>query len=415
MLFANINAADNIDDNEKNGSLTASKSKNIKLDNKSNDVFLKSFMFPLKYVRTGQRALIMPNTLHQQMKIPLTGCLNPVEIEQTPIALQVPKAKEIKDELEKFIAGQSEAITSLSQLAHRFMCNKLLVDRNLEPASKPQHCILTGPTGCGKSETLKHLGIFLKIPVLHINARQLTDEGFKGTNISELIANFCDENNNPKVAIVALDELDKLAKKKHDNDIKNFGLAIQQVLLSCLDGNPVAKGSKRFDVKNWWFISTGAFSEDKGLHDDKGERSTTAITYEDIINYGIKEELAARIKAIIPFKGHNIDTMMDVISREDSPTNQVQKEFKLFYNIRLKFEEQALRKLAGAAIKIDLGVRSLDSILNMALTPLYEKAGDDIHESEITVTLNDILPALNEFERRNKKFDRNPPPFGMYS
>jgi len=71
------------------------------------------------------------------------------------LASAVPTPKAIQEHLETYIAGQSESISALSLLAHRFMCNKLLVDKKLAAASKPSHCVLTGPTGCGKSESLK--------------------------------------------------------------------------------------------------------------------------------------------------------------------------------------------------------------------------------------------------------------------
>ena len=108
--------------------------------------------------------------------------------------------------------------------------------------------------------------------------------------------------------------------------------------------------------------------------------------------------------------------MMDVITREGSPLSQVQNEFKQFYNVTLNFEEMALKRLAEASIKISLGVRSLHTILNSALLPFYERAGDMVGETDntLTVSLGDILPALEKFKQDNKKIDRNPPPFGMY-
>ena len=202
---------------------------------------------------------------------------------------RVVSARIITDHLKTFIAGQDEAVASLSFLAHRFLCNKRLIDAEKLPASRPAHCILTGPTGCGKSESLRRLGQFSGVPILHINARSLTDEGFKGTNFSQVVGNFCKSHSMPRVAIVAIDEIDKLASG--DDDIKNFGLAIQQVLLSCLDGNPVAEDKVSYDVSNWWFVGTGAFSGLKGLHDSDGERATTARTHADVIAAGLNLNL----------------------------------------------------------------------------------------------------------------------------
>jgi len=130
---------------------------------------------------------------------------------------------------------------------------------------------------------------------LHINACSLTSEGYKGFNFSEAVANFCALNKNPKSAIVAIDEIDKLASNGAEEDDKNFGLAIQQVLLSYLDGNPVCKDKESYNIKNWWFIFTGAFSKIKGLHYENGQRETTARTHNDLIGYGFAPEFVGRL------------------------------------------------------------------------------------------------------------------------
>jgi len=314
-------------------------------------------------------------------------------------------AQAIKAHMMNFIAGQDNALEALSFLAHRFLCNKLLIDRRSVPASNPSHCILTGPTGCGKSESLKQLGLFLGVPVLNINARSLTDEGFKGQNFSECVSSFCEENGNPKSAIIAIDEIDKLAARG-DDEARNFGRAVQRVLLSPLDGNSISLKRKRFDLTNWWFIGTGAFSGLKGRHDAEGERTSTARTQKDIISAGFEPEFVGRFPSVIAFKGHTITTMMDVIERDGSPLRKIQNEFKRFYGVNLTVEASALRRLASTSIEINLGVRSLYTILNMALQPFYGQAMELIAvdgETSLIATLKDIMPAIEQFKKDNKE------------
>ncbi len=378
-----------------------------------NPPFSRVKMINLAFTRLLDKTGLKNMQPDEELMIPKTTIhLSPVLMSMIPEPLRAHKVQVIADHLKKFIAGQDEAVASLSFLAHRYLCNKILVDAGKLPASRPAHCILTGPTGCGKSECLKRLGQFLDVPILHINARSLTDEGFKGTNFSQVVGRFCKSNRNSKLAIVAVDEIDKLASRE-DDGTKNFGLAIQRVLLSCLDGNPVSEDKISYDVSNWWFVGTGAFSGLKGLHDGKDERSTTARTHADVIMAGFEPEFAGRFQSIIPFSDHTVVTMMDVITREGSPLNQVQNEFRQFYNVTLNFENQALQRLAEASIKISLGVRSLHTILNFALQPFYVKA-DDLVGGELTVGLDDLLPALEKFKRDDKKIERNPPPYGMY-
>jgi len=334
-------------------------------------------------------------------------------ISALPVGQRAPSSIAISTHLKRFIAGQDSAIDSLSFLAHRFMCNKFLVDQRQPAANSPAHCILTGPTGCGKSESLKQLGLFLGVPILHINARSLTDEGFKGQNFSECIEKFCKEFNFPPSAIVELDEIDKLASSRDEREIdgKSFGRAIQRILLAPLDGSPVSLKDRQVQLKNWWFVGAGAFSGLKGVHDDKVERSTTARTHQDIITAGFEPEFAGRFSSIIPFKGHTLETMMDVISKEGSPIRNVKNEFNRFYGAYLVFQEDAIRQLALTSIEMNLGVRSLNSILNMALQPLYARAQESMGASKsedntpLLVTLEDICPAIEQFKKDNKKRD----------
>ncbi len=321
----------------------------------------------------------------------------------------------IREQLKKTIAGQDLALGAISSMAHRYMCNKSLVDRNEKSAGRPPHCILTGPTGCGKSETLRQLGKLLSVPILHINARCLTDEGYKGFNFSEAVCNFSKANKKPKFAMVAIDEIDKLASSGSGDDEKNFGQAIQRVLLSCLDGNPVCKDGDSYDISNWWFVCTGAFSSIKGLHDDeKEERSTTARTHDDIILCGFEPEFVGRFQSIIAFKGHTLKTMIEVISREGSPISLAKNEFKAFYGIELTFEEKALGLLAESSIKIGLGVRSLHTVLNEILEPFYESASVGGISGCLTIKESEISPFIEKMKRDCKKSKKDEPPFGMY-
>lgn len=367
-------------------------------------IMLGSASRPRPNFRSERRPLPPPLDLDDDGTLANSGI---VIDHSAPVAKRSIPAPVIIAYMDRFIAGQDEALRIFSFLAHRFVCNKLLLESGMEAASNPPHCILTGPTGCGKSESLKQLGIFLRdVPIMHVNARSLTDEGFKGQNFSECVARFCEEHNNPLSAIVALDELDKLGSSG-DDEARNFGRAVQRLLLTPLDGGNVSLKGRTYNLKNWWFIGTGAFSKLKGVHDTSGERTTTARTHQDIISAGFEPEFVGRFPTVIPFRGHTIETMMDVISREGSPFKKIQNEFKLFYGVDLTIEDAALRRLAKTSIDINLGVRSLNTILSFALQPFYSQAMDlmatESTTKTLTVTLKDISPAIEKFIEDNKE------------
>lgn len=336
------------------------------------------------------------------------------------VATRVLSASTIKQQLQKFIAGQDEALASLSLIVHRMLCNGSLLDFGEKSASRPAHCILTGPSGCGKSETLRQLSIFAKIPVLHINAPCITAEGYKGLNFSEIVGNFSKTNRNPRSAIVVLEEIDKLGSRCPD-DQKNFGTEIQKLLLSYLDGNAVTTSNGICEISNWLFIGTGAFSEltKKCKRERRSSvRKTTAVTHEDLKKVGFLPEFANRFKTIIPYKNHTKATMLEVLSKEGSPLEEIRGEFKKFYNVNLVFEPSVLDKLAEISLKVDTGVRALHTILGKILEPYYDLAstliGTDLegHDKQIKISLKEIEKSIDAFDVEEENEDAPPP--GMY-
>ncbi|MCE2716663.1 MAG: hypothetical protein ACK4V2_06260 [Pseudomonadota bacterium] len=101
--------------------------------------------------------------------------------------------------------------------------------------------------------------------------------------------------------------------------------------------------------------------------------------------------------------------MRDVISRKSSPIYKIKDEFKRNYGINLIFKGAAIDALASASIEMNLGVRSLNSILNSALRPSYGRAlqlpSASEEERSMTITLADIQPAIDQFKRDNKERD----------
>ena len=72
-------------------------------------------------------------------------------------------AKELKNEIEKYVKGQDEAITAVSYAVSLHL-QRIAKRRNI----KKDNVLIIGPTGCGKTETyraLKENEIRLRVPV----------------------------------------------------------------------------------------------------------------------------------------------------------------------------------------------------------------------------------------------------------
>ena len=181
--------------------------------------------------------------------------------------------KRIRTELDKAVSGQSEAKDTLAIVAYNHILRYYNdVETKYDIGPPRLTCLLTGPTGCGKTLLIDTLADIVNLPYMKIDATTLTMPGFVGTSLGDYIQLMHDKYQRTDLgsrldrAIVFIDEIDKLGMPASSTHHGNHNKVIQGSLLTLLDGSEVysESNSRRagpYDTKNMLFILAGAFEE----------------------------------------------------------------------------------------------------------------------------------------------------------
>ena len=193
--------------------------------------------------------------------------------------------------------------------------------------------------------------------------------------------------------IIFIDEIDKIAKKKNTNQRDVSGEAVQQGMLKLLEGSdvevPVGANSKNamvplttVNTSNILFICGGAFPDleeiikerlnkkaaigfQADLKDkyDNDKNLLNKVTVEDLRMFGMVPEFLGRLPIIFTLQGLDEDMLVKILKE---PRNAILKQYEKLLEmdeVKLEFEENALRAIAKKALEKDTGARALRAIL----------------------------------------------------
>lgn len=333
----------------------------------------------------------------------------------------LPKPKEIKEYLDRYVIGQDAAKVALSVAVYNHYKRLNHRGEEDEVELEKSNIIMVGSTGTGKTLLARTIAKMLLVPFAMVDATVLTEAGYVGEDVESLLARLLQaadgDVKKAEKGIVFIDEIDKIARKGDNPSITRdvSGEGVQQGLLKLLEGSvvnvPPQGGRKhpeqqfiQVDTRNILFICGGAFD---GIEKRIAQRLNTHvvgfdaarnvakidpsnmmqyIAPMDLKSFGLIPEIIGRLPVLTHLEPLDRTALRSILTE---PKNSIVKQYKKMFEIdgvKLTFGEGVLDYVVDKAIEFKLGARGLRSLIELIMTkPMFEVPSTGATEYVVTL------------------------------
>ena len=344
-----------------------------------------------------------------------------LEEEEEKAKANINTPRDIKAYLDEWVIEQEHPKKTVATeiYAHKKRIKRL--ENNPEDAKKlridKSNIIFLGPTGSGKTETVRAICSCLDLPYTVQDVSAYTASGYVGKDVEDIIKDLYiaagrDVEKTQK-GIVFLDEFDKVKANDARADNKDVnGKAVQQSILKMIEGtemdvklNKLEAKSIKIDTSNILFILGGAFvgleeiinkrlkkgsvgigfggkPEAKGVMDYNN--TISQVIPDDLVEFGIIPEVIGRCPLLAVYHELSEEAMVKILTQpKHALLKQYKEEFRLD-GIDFEVEDGALPKIAKRAKERKMGARALRTVMEDILFDVkFEAPGDPTVEKVI--------------------------------